>query len=564
MLSSIKKLIRAYWKPYLLIFAIYTIGLITMMRDHFLVLDDLSRSVYGYNWGQDWNRVTSSIVGYFLHQSITIFDISPINQLIAIAILSLSSLLLAKLFTKKLTLPALFFSTFLGLAPFMVNAWQFHFDSPFFALAILVSILPYTLYWGKLNLSFLKSPSKSTTKFLHLDLGLTKFLRAVLVTTICLSIMWTSFQSANGIFLVLGLGLMLKNFLSEQKQPYTTIITFILCYIASAFIAFLIAKDLTGYRDISTFPLADLIPGILKNLSNTINAIFDSLSATWAILLPISILCLITYACLTQKSLRPISALFYLIFSIPFAMSAYLLLIVFPTPGRTFVGICFAFTVFCLLCITAKPSDKSHQKSFDKKSLLFAPVFILLYSFCTFSWSYGNALAEQTDYDNFRITLVMHDLANIYKTNTEKDQVTLEIINSSGLSATMVQEFRAFPATRYTYHVTQTGINQFSNTGYIKPMFFYANSFHYPYSTNRAKEQPTRIELYDCDTPGYTTLVDNYYHEIRELPIKDEEEDRTVICLIFHDQAKNPQEDTLEKGPFLFHEIDNSNPSDSL
>ena len=202
MLSSIKKLIRAYWKPYLLIFAIYTIGLITMMRDHFLVLDDLSRSVYGYNWGQDWNRVTSSIVGYFLHQSITIFDISPINQLIAIAILSLSSLLLAKLFTKKLTPPVLFFSTFLGLAPFMVNAWQFHFDSPFFALAILVSILPYTLYWGKLNLSFLKSPSKSTTKFLHLDLGLAKFLRAILVTTICLSIMWTSFQSANGIFLV--------------------------------------------------------------------------------------------------------------------------------------------------------------------------------------------------------------------------------------------------------------------------------------------------------------------------------------------------------------------------
>lgn len=563
MLSSIKQLIKTYWKPFLLIFTIYSVGLITMMRDHYLVLDDLSRSVYGYDWGQDWNRVTSSIVGYLIHQSITIFDISPINQLIAIVIFSLSSLLLAKLFTKKLTIPVLIFSCLIGLCPFMINAWQFHFDSPFFALAILVSILPYTLYWGKLNLSFLKTPSKTTTKIFHLDLGLAKFLRAILVTTICLSIMWTSFQPANGIFLVLGLGLILKNFLEKKKQPYITIITFVACYIIAAIIAYLTTRTMTGYRNIDTFPLNQLIPGILTNIGNTVYAIFDSLSATWAILLPISIVCLVAYACLTQKSVRPVFILFYLIFSIPFAISSYLLLVVFPTPGRTFVGVCFAFTVFCLLCITAKPTDNPHQKSFNKKSLLLIPAFILLYSFCTFSWSYGNALAEQTDYDNFRITLVMHDLANIYKTNTEKDQVTLEIINSSGLSATMVQEFRAFPATRYTYHVTQTGINQFSNTGYIKPMFFYANSFHYPYSTNRTKEQPTRIELYDCDTPGYITLIDNYYHEIRELPIKDKEEDRTVICLIFHDQAKNPQEDTLEKGPFLFHEIDNSNPSDS-
>lgn len=520
------------------------------MRDHYLVLDDLSRSVYGYDWGQDWNRVTSSIVGYLIHQSITIFDISPINQLIAIVIFSLSSLLLAKLFTKKLTIPVLVFSCLIGLCPFMINAWQFHFDSPFFALAILVSILPYTLYWGKLNLSFLKTPSKTTTKIFHLDLGLAKFLRAILVTTICLSIMWTSFQPANGIFLVLGLGLILKNFLEKKKQPHITIITFVACYIIAAIIAYLTTRTMTGYRNIDTFPLNQLIPGILTNIGNTVYAIFDSLSATWAILLPISIVCLVVYACLTQKSVRPVFILFYLIFSIPFAISAYLLLVVFPTPGRTFVGVCFAFAIFCLLCITTSKSSK--QVSFNKKSLLFIPAFILLYSFCTFYWSYGNALAEQTDYDNFRLTLAHNDLAKLYTTPAEKDHIYLQIIGSTGLSATMIQEFRAFPATRYTYHISQMGANQYSLMGYLKFNSFYANNYYYPFTTLHPV-----VGLYDCNVDGYKILSNSYYHEIRELPTKDEESGNTVVCLIFHDYVKNLQADDLEKAPTVFHEIEN-------
>ena len=551
-----RNLLKSYWKPFLFVFAIYLVGFLTLMRDHVSVMDDLGRSVFGYDWSQDWNRYTSTLVGLVTHLSGTLFDISPINQIIGLVLLSISSILLTKLFTGKLRPLPLLLSTFIGLTPFMANAWQFHFDTPYICLAILASILPYSLYWQKIDFSFIKNPSKETTKHLHLDIKLVALLKAIFVTLVCQTVVWTSFQPGSGIFLVIGLGLLFKSFQEKQKPHLASVITFIICYGVAAFYAYITTRNLTGYRDISTFPINNLLSGVISNLGTTFHILIDSLSAVWAVLIPIAALCLIIYACLRRRSFRPVSNLLFFVVSIPLAIGAYLALIIFPIPGRSFVGIGFSLAIFCLLCTgNQAPKPKS------KLPLLLLPAAILVYSFCTFFWSYGNALAEQNDYDTFRITLLMNDLANIYTEAESKDNVLLQFLGTTGLSSTMIQEFRAFPVTRYVYYEVQAGANSYSNMGYTKAVNYYANDFYsiakkYQ-DQQKAVEDKYRVRLYNCDIDGYKSLVKNYYHEIRELPIVDEDSGRNVTCVIFNPDAKNPQLDELDKAPLLYHTIDN-------
>lgn len=551
-----RNLLKSYWKPFLFVFTIYLIASITLMRDHVSVLDDLQRSVYGYGWSQDWNRYTSSLVGFIIHQSATLFDISPINQIIGLILLSISSILLTKLFTNKLRPLPLLFSTLIGLTPFMANAWQFHFDIPYISLSILAAVLPYSLYWQKIDLSFVKTPSKTTTKHLHLDPKLVTFLTSILLTLACLIVIWTSFQPANGIFLVIGLGLLTKNFIEKQKDHWPSIITFIACYIIAAIYAYISTRNLTGYRDISTFPLPELFSGILTNLNTTFQVLIGSLSATWAILIPLAAIGIITYACLTRRSFRPIISLPFFIVSIPFAISAYLALVIFPIPGRTFIAINFSLAIFCLLC-----ASKSPAKSNTKLSLLLAPTLILIYSFCTFFWSYGNALADQDEYDNFRITLLMSDLAEIYPTKESRENILLQYFGTTGPSAVMIQELRAFPVTRYTYFSLQEGANSYSNMGYPRSLYYYASDFYtlkgkFNENANESHDK-YKVKLYNCDVKGYKTLTKNYYHEIRALPIVDKNTDKNVTCVIFNPDAKNPQLDDLDKPFLIYHTVNN-------
>ena len=252
---------KLYYKPFLLLLAINVVAMITMLRDHYTFTDDLYRAIYGDAWVWDFNRYASSLLGYILHQSKSLFDISPIAQIVAMMFMAATSMMLVKLFVgdpksiKKSFWP-LMMASFITLCPFMINAWMYKFDAPCMAMAIFASVLPYALFWDKMNWRDLKNGSLK-------DVG--KYALKIFVILLCILTMWMSFQAACGVFLAVGLALFAKDTLEKKKHDFFRIILYIGLYLAVSAVVYFAVRQGKYYRNISTYSLPQLFDGIKYN-----------------------------------------------------------------------------------------------------------------------------------------------------------------------------------------------------------------------------------------------------------------------------------------------------------
>ena len=136
---------RSFLKPLLILFGIYFLGILTIIRANFLYRDDIWRAVESIFWQWfGWSRYVSVFSSFIVHADINLTDISPLPQLIAIFILSVSSLILVYVIgKKKITIVRLLASIPLGLSPFILENLSYKFDPPYNALSILACIVPF-------------------------------------------------------------------------------------------------------------------------------------------------------------------------------------------------------------------------------------------------------------------------------------------------------------------------------------------------------------------------------------------------------------------------------------
>ncbi|VEI48582.1 Uncharacterised protein [Actinobacillus equuli] len=137
-------------------------------------IDDLGRSIVGSRGWDNFSRFSSNFLSSILNMSVRLTDISPLTQIISIIILSISSLILVVIFSKKSSYFTLLGSTFLGLSPFYLENMSYKFDSPYMTLAILASLLPFLFIRNSI---------------------------IFIIVGICsLLLMYTTYQAANAIF----------------------------------------------------------------------------------------------------------------------------------------------------------------------------------------------------------------------------------------------------------------------------------------------------------------------------------------------------------------------------
>lgn len=511
--------VKTYYKPFLFLLALNLIALVTILRDHYTFTDDLYRAIYGDAWIFDFNRYASSILSYILHQSFKLFDISPIPQIVAMMFMAATSMMLVKLFVgdpksvKKSFWPLLM-ASFVTLSPFMINAWMYEFDAPCMAMAIFVSVLPYVLFWDKLHWSDL---TKGSFK------DILKFVLKLLVILVCVLAMWMSFQAAGGVFLAIGLALLVKDRLDKKKHNYFQTILFIFSYLAVSALVYFLVKDGKFYRNISTFAISDMFSGIMSNLALILKCTIDSLRAWWAILLAIIGLVMIVLVGKQRKSWHAGAMLFmFLPIVAVVGIGPYIALIDFPVNGRSMMGFCLALSLFMLICWSV-----ISKKKMKFKWLIYAPVVLLLYSFMTFSWSFGNALASQYEHDTIRVTMISKDLAEIYTTSAAYGEHSFRITGSGGFSAVMTEHFRIFPAAKYVFFIAQEGVNS-DALGHYR-LFDYSD-------INTSWVHDWFDADYDCSKGEYEVLRDNYYYTIRES--KEKIKERNLVCIDMKEQAR--------------------------
>lgn len=237
------------------IYAIYFIALFSLILANFNYIDDNERNIFGHYEFNIWSRYSASIFSGILSLNpkflLTLF---PLTLFISILFLSLSSLILIKIINKDLLDKkiALFASIAVGLSPYYLENLSYKFDSPFMSLSILVSIIPFLFIRNNRNF--------------------------IIVSTICLLIMITSYQASSGIYIMLTLFLVFKGILNKNyKKAFYLCISAIISYIICLIIFKSIHNPILSYAASDVLPINYFIDGVIKNITTYFSLFLEDL-----------------------------------------------------------------------------------------------------------------------------------------------------------------------------------------------------------------------------------------------------------------------------------------------
>ncbi|MDR1033485.1 MAG: glucosyltransferase domain-containing protein [Bifidobacteriaceae bacterium] len=463
--------------------------MLSILRANFLYGDDVKRAPSGHGWIYEFNRYSSDIFAKLLNVNNILTDISPYSQMFALLLVSIVSVMITYVFCNgTIKYIPLIMSTFVGLCPFAFGCWSYRFDAPVIAMSVFVCAIPL-LFWN----SLLQRQSKW-----HV-------VKVACLLTICLMIMWTSFQASNGLFLVAVLGLAFNDWLKQCKimQIVKKLLIFGVPFLISGLVFVLVLpSSYERWRSTETFALDELLYGVLKNMKTLFSTFISSLNTEWKILFVLFFTCFLL-SLLVFSERKGIMRVFDMLAGVTFVFIAlcltegvYLLLVEFGTNGRYLIGA--GMTLAIVGIITTK------NISANWKAVLAVPGTALLYSFIVFALALGNAYTDQNRYGNFRVELLLNDLSHIYTTKEQVDKTTLHIEGNIGPSAVMRHVRSQYPAVNKIYGSAHTGLNDVSQ-GYFKLTRYYNRPQKYTITPKPG--------TFDCDS--MKTLLDTYYHTIK-------------------------------------------------
>jgi len=467
---------RSFIKPILLMFGVYLLGIFTIIRANYSYLDDLGRSISGYRKWHNESRYVSEFSSILVHGDTHLTDISPLPQLSAIFILSLSSVLLVYIIgNKKMTVVRLLASVPLGLSPYFLECLSFNFDAPYMALSILASIVPF-LFIARRK-AFLFS------------------------TIVSLLIMCMTYQAASGIYLLVVVILCFQDWNSRKKSnkeilSFLGIAAFAFC-VAMLLFKFFFMKSFdeheSGYVSNKMHSFPQIIIGVLNNIKNYTATLNHDLGIIWKICIIFVLLFFILQSMYrsAQKKINSFFVSTFIIgFSFIFSYGIYSLLKIPSFRPRALFG--FGFFLACFCIYVAKNNNKPAVVS----------VIALNWCFFIFAFSYGNALSDQKRFVEFRIGLLLHDLSDLYP-NMNDDDLSIQIKNSIDYVPSIKNIAKHYP-------IVESLVPKLLGEDFWD--YFYL--IHFNIIQYKMINNPV-ISSFDFCSLNLPVVLDSYYHTIR-------------------------------------------------
>jgi len=379
---------RSLLKPVLFMTGVYLLGFLTIIRANVLYFDDIGHTAFGYRSWYEWSRYISEILSILIHGDTNMTDISPLPQLLAIVIMAVSSVLLVYIIGNgKINAIRLLASVPLGFSPYFLDCISYKFDAPYMALSILAGIVPFLFMMRK-----------------------KAFLCCSIVS---LLIMCMTYQAASGIYILIVIFLSFQDWNTRKKTDkellsFLGMATFAFCFAILFFKFFLLVPEYAAHNTYATtnvFPLDDLIPGIMKNIKRYIGNVYLKSGITWKIGYVFVCIFFIAKSILVSERKKTLSffvSIMALGFSFMLSWGAYLVLIYNFLLPRYLIGFGAFLAIICIYIVS------------DYKRIASIAVLALNWCLLVFAVSYGNALADQARYTEFRITLLLHDLSSLY------------------------------------------------------------------------------------------------------------------------------------------------------
>jgi len=383
---------KHFIKPFFLITGIYLFGLIAIILADFSYIDDIDRALRGFRGWNGWSRHLNDFLSTFIHVDFFLADISPLPQFLAILLMAFSSVLLVYIITGKITCFTIIASIPLFLTPYFLENFSYKFDAPYMALSVFSSVVPFLFITARKAFIF--------------------------TSIISLLVMCLTYQASSGIYILIVITLCFLDFNCKRKSIKDI---FIFIGIAAAsyifsmifFRLFFFVNTAGGYG-VSTeiLSLKDIFPGVILNLNNYLSLVINDFGIVWQTII-LFLLILFIINSFKQSSYRRITGVIIpvitLILLFIFSYGVFIILKAPLFSPRAFVGLA---TFLAIVCIYIVSCSSKHG---------FIAVFALNWCFIVFAFSYGNALADQKRYVNFRVESLLHDLNRLFPDRTSSD-----------------------------------------------------------------------------------------------------------------------------------------------
>ncbi|MBQ9539343.1 MAG: glucosyltransferase domain-containing protein [Treponema sp.] len=473
----------ADWKPLLIIFAIFSVGMISVIRADVFYggADDLYRAMSGSRAWRNFYRYVSHFLSIFIHTSPKVFDIAPLTQILALIVMSVTALIIIRISTPHNDTPVFSPALYMAVVPvclfpyFMENI-SYRYDAPYMALSVLFCVFPF--------------------------LFMRRLLYFALVSLPCLFLMCLSYQAASGVYIV-ACAFCVFDMWTRNKIPLSRILYFTLTAIVCYALTLLIFFAIFNVQPVgNSYVDKNLnIAAFSSNAKAYLTQIWQdfghsSIKLSLILLLPLFVF----VSCLTSKRSRLSAALVSILlffFAGLFSYGAFLVMgkpLLEPRSMFPF-GIVVAFV--CVRIASWLSAEKASGRRLRLvRGAARLLLFILSYSCLVFAFAYGNAHASQKKYTNFRLTLLLQDLSRVVKSG--QDDIHVFVLSDIDYTLAVKNLERTYPvATRMIENMGGHAV------------IFYLEDYGFG-----VQAETDKYSDWSRDLENYDIVSDNLYHTI--------------------------------------------------
>lgn len=382
---------------FIILLLLYALCYFALIHANYENADDIRRTYSGQRAWAGWSRYVSDYLSILIHTNIFIDDITPFTQFWTILFLSVTSYILAFIFTEgKITKTALAGSMFIGICPYFVSNFAYKFDCPYMALALLFGVFPFLF---------------------------TENRRAYIIASfICLILCLTSYQASTSIYILMAIFIFFRMWLSKKniKDMFIFAGISIACFVVSAlFFKFFLMNQFAGdsvHRGTGIALNSSIVTTIITNLKMYLaQTSFLKFGNIWIRIFTAAVIVLFPVSAALVSKRNKAAAVFFsvAVMAVMYLLSfgAYLVLEQPLLSSRAYMGFDALIAIIALFDISSVFSS-GHAKKITVVS-----VWCLFYGFAVFTTVYGNILLKQKEYEHFRFNLVMSDLSHIIDSN---------------------------------------------------------------------------------------------------------------------------------------------------
>jgi len=384
--------------PFIIMSIIYVLSISSIIQADFLYRDDINRSISGARRWDNYSRYISNFLAILIHTNTRISDISPLTQLLAAIFIAASSVMLVYVLNnKKITKTALAASLPLGLSPYFLECFSFKFDSPYMALSVFASIIPFFFMENRRIFS--------------------------IISVIGIWVMCMTYQASSGIYIIIVIFLCFLQWNTQQKTN-KEIFSFMLTSAISYGVGLLIFRIfiMNSFNTYVSSSFAS-VNGILHNFTQYISYIWNDFGKVWKMLLLFVILAFGIKAITTTKRNKLLALLVSFIIVAVMVVLSYGIYLVIEKPLYAPRGM-YGFGAFIALL--------GIYTACQPKRIFAIPALALCWCFFVFSFAYGNALSAQKKYIDFRIEILLYDLSVLFPHQHNAPPLPIKLVDSAG------------------------------------------------------------------------------------------------------------------------------------